>query len=65
MSRLTYLLSLLTDLLRWSGFVSFEKWWTLQNFKAWFKSLIYIRNDNGLKNDPWGTPNFTSASLES
>ena len=28
------------NLLKWSKFVSSAKWWTLQNFKGWFKSLI-------------------------
>ena len=43
-SRLTYLLSVKNHLLKWSKFVLSARWCTLQNFKARFKSLIYIRN---------------------
>ena len=42
-SRLTYLLSLLTDLLKWNRFLSSAKWWTLQNFKACFKGYIHYK----------------------
>ena len=36
----TNLLSFLIDLLKYNKLVSFAKWWTLQNFMAWLRSLI-------------------------
>ena len=36
----TNLLSFLIDLPKYNKLVSFAKWWTLQNFMAWLRSLI-------------------------
>ena len=58
-SRLIYLLSFFTDLLKWSRFKSTAKWWTLQNFKPRFRSLTYIKNKSGTRTEPWGIPYFT------
>ena len=64
MSRLIYLLSLFTDLLKWSKFVSSAKWWTFQNFIGRFRSLIYIKNKSGPSTEPWATPYFTEDWLD-
>ena len=44
-ARLIYLLNLLTDLLKGRRTVSSSKWWTLQNFKAWFVYIINLYQD--------------------
>ena len=51
MSILMSLLSLLTDLLKWTRLVSSAKWWTLQNFIAWLRSLLYIKSKSHLRCD--------------
>ena len=64
-SRFPYLLSLVIDSLKWRRFVSSAKWWTLQNFIAWFKSLICIKNKKGPRTELWGTTYKTRARFES
>ena len=60
-SRFTYLLSLN---IYWSRFVSSAKWWTFQNFIAWFKSLIFIKSKRRPRTEPWGTPYKTETRFE-
>ena len=43
------------------GWVSSGKYWTLQNFIAWFRSFIYDKNSMGPRTDPWGTTQFMAA----
>ena len=51
-SPLTSLCSFLIELLRHNRLVSSAKWWTSQNFIAWFRSYIY----NKKSRDPWTDP---------
>ena len=67
MSILTCLLSLLTDLLNLTRLVSSTKWWTLQNFIAWLRSLKIIhiyQEQSGPRNEPCGTSYLIKALLE-
>ena len=64
-SRFTYLFNLVVDLLKWIRFVSSVKWWTLENFIAWFKSLIYVKDKTGPRTKSWGIPNKTEARFKS
>ena len=57
-SALTSLFSFLIELLRPKRLVSSAKWWTLQNFIAWLRSFIYIKNRGGPRTGPWGTSQF-------
>ena len=60
-SALTSLFSFLIELLWHNRLVSSAKWWTLQNFIAWFRSFIYNKNRRGPRTDPWGTTQFITA----
>ena len=40
-----------------SKLVSSAKWYTLLNFMACFRSLMYIKKSSGPKTEPCGTPN--------
>ena len=44
--------------------VSSAKWWTLQNFIAWFRSFIHNKNSRGPRTYPWGTAQFIAARPE-
>ena len=45
--------------------MSSAKWWTLQNFIAWFRSFIYNKNSSRPRTDSSGTPQFIAARPES
>ena len=57
-SIVTNLLRFLIDLRKYNKLVSSGKWWTLQDFVAWLRSLIYSKNNRGPRTDPWGIPQF-------
>ena len=64
-SVLTSLFNFLIQLLTYKTLVSSAKWWTLQKFIAWLRSLIYDKNRRGPRTDPWGTPQFIVVRPES
>ena len=64
-SALSSLFSFLRELLRHNRLVSPSKWWTLQNFIAWFRSFIYNKNSRGPRTDPWQTHQFIAARPDS
>ena len=57
-STFTSLFSFLIEFLGHNGLMSLAKWWTLQNFIAWFRSFIYNKNSRGPRTDRWGTPHY-------
>ena len=63
-SGLTILFSFLIELLRHNRLMSSAKWWTLQNFIAWFRSFIYNKHRRGPRTDPWGTPQFIAENAK-
>ena len=63
-SRLVYLLRLFINLLSWNKFLASGKLWILQNLLTQFRSLIYIKNKNGLRTELWSILSFKNAWLE-